>query len=161
MRVAKYLSIQPLAVLDVKGNAKLRRTLEVREGLQERRELTVEEAPEILERLAKSTSLETEQRAILRKALARLRRRKDVTKAAVELAERIDDLDDERDRLRADLRALGRDTDAHEELADKVLALEKKRDRLRAEQEKKNEEAASLEERAFRSLKALKGPKTP
>ena len=152
-------SNEPLAVLDVNANAKVRRTLRVREGLQEHLKLDMTTAPGVLERLAKSTSLSADTRATLRKSLSRLERSAEVKKEGMTLSQRIDDLDDERDRLREDLEALGRDTDAHEELADKVLALETKRDALRAAKNKKLKAAAKLEERAFRALEALKPPK--
>ena len=149
---------EPLAVLDVAGNAKVRRTLKVREGVRQHMKLDDTSAIRTLETLAKSTSLDADTRATLRKALGRLEKSVAVGKKASTLAQRIDDLDDERDRLRVDLKALGRDTDAHEELADKVLALETKRDALVAARSKKVKEAASLEERAYRTLKALKAP---
>lgn len=149
---------EPLAVLDVKANAKVRRTLKVREGLQRRMTLEAGNATTVLEHLAKSATLDADTRGTLRKALGRLEKSIATAKQAATMAQQIDDLDDERERLRADLRALGRDTDAHEELADKVLALETKRDALRAAKKKKDQQAAKLEERAYRTLKALKPP---
>lgn len=149
-------SSQPLAVLDVAANVKTRRTLEVREGLQQTVALDPDHVVDNLEPLVKSTSLSADQRGTLRKALDRFRKADAAVKAEAQLAERIDDLDDERDRLRADLRALGRDTDAHEQLADKMLALETKRETVVAKRKKKAELAERLRERALRGLEGLR-----
>jgi hypothetical protein len=150
---------QPIGVLDAPANTRARRTLTVREGLRRNHDVSADAGRAVLTALAKQPGLPPEQRATLRKALGRLDKEAALYSGMKKLAEQIDELDDDRERLREDAKAVGRGSDGAEDIAEKLVEIEAKLKAARKAIRIKTVEAKRVHKRALRGLEALKPPK--